>query len=138
MIPIYYRYTAIFTYEQDGIHVVFPDLPGCITFGKDENEAVRMAREVLALHLYGMEQDGDEIPQPSPLRTLAEQEDLQSNEVFVLVEAFMPVFREKQSKRFVKKTLSIPYWMNAEAERIGLNFSQTLQNAIEEKLSLIK
>jgi hicB family toxin-antitoxin system len=87
---------------------------------------------------YGMEEDGDEIPQPSPLRTLAEQEDLQSNEVFVLVEAFMPVFREKQSKRFVKKTLSIPYWMNAEAERIGLNFSQTLQNALEEKIALAK
>nr|WP_315410310.1 type II toxin-antitoxin system HicB family antitoxin [uncultured Selenomonas sp.] len=138
MIPIYYRYTAIFTYEQDGIHVVFPDLPGCITFGKDENEAVRMAKEALALHLYGMEQDGDEIPQPSPMRVLAEQEELQSNEIFMLVEVFMPEFREKQKRRFVKKTLSIPYWMNVEAERIGLNFSQTLQNAIEKKLSLIK
>jgi hypothetical protein len=138
MLPNYYRYMAIFTYEEDGIHVVFPDLLGCVTFGKDEGEAVQMAREVLALHLYGMEEDGDEIPQPSPLRTLAEQEDLQSNEVFVLVEAFMPVFREKQSKRFVKKTLSIPYWMNAEAERIGLNFSQTLQNALEEKIALAK
>ena len=138
MIPIYYRYTAIFTYEQDGIHVVFPDLPGCITFGKDENEAVRMAREVLALHLYGMEQDGDEIPQPSPMRVLAEQEELQSNEIFMLVEVFMPAFREKQKRRFVKKTLSIPYWMNAEAERIGLNFSQTLQNALEEKIALAK
>ena len=138
MLPNYYRYTAIFTYEEDGIHVVFPDLPGCVTFGKDEEEAARMAREVLALHLYGMEEDGDEIPQPSPLRTLAEQEDLQSNEVFMLVETFMPAFREKQSKRFVKKTLSIPYWMNAEAERIGLNFSQTLQNAREEKIALAK
>lgn len=138
MLPNYYRYTAIFTYEEDGIHVVFPDLPGCVTLGKDEEEAARMAREVLALHLYGMEADGDEIPQPSPLRTLAEQEDLQSNEVFVLVEAFMPAFREKQSKRFVKKTLSIPYWMNVEAERIGLNFSQTLQNALAEKIALAK
>ena len=138
MLPNYYRYTAIFTYEEDGIHVVFPDLPGCVTFGKDEEEATRMAREVLALHLYGMEEDGDEIPQPSPLRTLAEQEDLQSNEVFMLVEIFMPAFREKQSKRFVKKTLSIPYWMNAEAERIGLNFSQTLQNALEEKIALAR
>lgn len=138
MLPNYYRYTAIFTYEEDGIHVVFPDLPGCVTFGRDEEEAARMAREVLALHLYSMEEDGDDIPQPSPLRMLAEQEDLQRNEVFMLVEAFMPVFREKQSKRFVKKTLSIPYWMNAEAERIGLNFSQTLQNALEEKIALAK
>ena len=138
MFPDFYRYAAIFSYEEDGVHVVFPDLPGCITFGADEDEAVRMAREALALHIYGMEQDGDEIPQPSSLRMLAEQEDLQSNEVFMLVETFMPAFREKQSKRFVKKTLSIPYWMNAEAERIGLNFSQTLQNALEEKIALAK
>ena len=138
MFPDFYRYTAIFSYEEDGVHVVFPDLPGCITFGADEDEAVRMAREALALHIYGMEQDGDEIPQPSSLRMLAEQEDLQENEVFMLVEAFMPTFRERESKRFVKKTLSIPYWMNAEAERVGLNFSQTLQNAIAQKLSLAK
>ena len=138
MFPDFYRYAAIFSYEEDGVHVVFPDLPGCITFGADEDEAVRMAREALALHIYGMEQDGDEIPQPSSLRMLAKQEDLQENEVFMLVEAFMPTFRERESKRFVKKTLSIPYWMNAEAERVGLNFSQTLQNAIAQKLSLAK
>ena len=138
MFPDFYRYTAIFSYEKDGVHVVFPDLPGCITFGADEEEAVRMAREALSLHLYGMEQDGDEIPQPSSLRVLGEQEELQKNEMFFLVEAFMPSFREKQSKRFVEKTLSIPYWMNAEAERIGLNFSQTLQNAIAQKLSPAK
>ena len=138
MFPDFYRYAAIFSYEEDGVHVGFPDLPGCITFGADEDEAVRMAREALALHIYGMEQDGDEIPQPSSLRMLAEQEDLQENEVFMLVEAFMPTFRERESKRFVKKTLSIPYWMNAEAERVGLNFSQTLQNAIAQKLSLAK
>ena len=138
MFPDFYRYAAIFSYEEDGVHVVFPDLPGCITFGADEDEAVRMAREALALHIYGMEQDGDEIPQPSSLRMLAEQEDLQENEVFMLVEAFMPTFRERESKRFVKKTLSIPYWINAEAERVGLNFSQTLQNAIAQKLSLAK
>lgn len=138
MFPDFYRYTAIFSYEKDGVHVVFPDLPGCITFGVDEEEAVRMAREALALHIYGMEQDREAIPQPSPLQTLAEQEELQKNEMFFLVEAFMPSFREKQNKRFVKKTLSIPYWMNAEAERIGLNFSQTLQNAIVQKLSLVK
>ena len=138
MFPDIYRYPAIFSYEEDGVHIVFPDLPGCITFGKDEGDAVRAAREGLTLHLYGMEQDEEEIPRPSSMRVLAEQEELQKNEVFLLVEAFMPAFREKQSKRFVKKTLSVPYWMNAEAERIGLNFSQTLQNAILQKLELAK
>ena len=138
MFPDIYRYPAIFSYEEDGVHIVFPDLPGCITFGKDERDAVRAAREALTLHLYGMEQDEEAIPPPSSMMTLAEQEALQKNEVFLLVEAFMPTFREKQSKRFVKKTLSVPYWMNVEAERIGLNFSQTLQNAILQKLELAK
>lgn len=138
MFPDFYRYPAIFSYEKDGVHIVFPDLPGCVTFGSDEEEAVRMAREALTLHLYGMEQDEEEIPRPSSMKMLAEQEELQKNEMFILIEAFMPAFREKQSKRFVKKTLSVPYWMNVEAERIGLNFSQTLQNAILQKLELAK
>ena len=138
MFPDVYRYPAIFSYEEDGVHIVFPDLPGCTTFGKDEGEAVVEAREALTLHLYGREQDEEAIPPPSSMMTLAEQEALQKNEVFLLVEAFMPTFREKQSKRFVKKTLSVPYWMNVEAERIGLNFSQTLQNAILQKLELAK
>ena len=85
MLPNYYRYAAIFTYEEDGGHIVFPDLPGCVTFGKDEEKAARMAREGLALHLYGME------------------ENLESNEVFMLVEAFMPSFREKQRTRSSRK-----------------------------------
>ena len=134
--PDFYRYHAIFDYEQDGVHVTFPDLPGCVTFGKDEDEAIRMAREALAMHLYGMEQDNDEIPAPSGLKLLAEKEALGANEIFFLVEAFMPAFRERQSRRFVKKTLSIPYWMNAEAERQGINFSQTLQQAIKQQLNI--
>ena len=103
MLPNYYRETAIFTYEEDGVHVVVPDLPGCVTFGKDEEKAARMAREVLALHLYGMEEDDEEIPRPSSLRALAEQERLENNEVFMLVEAFMPSFREKQRTRSSRK-----------------------------------
>ena len=134
--PDFYRYHAIFSYEDDGIHVTFPDLPGCITFGKDEDEAIRMAREAVSLHMYGMEQDAEDIPEPSSLKALARDEELEDNEVFFLVEAFMPAFREKQNKRFVKKTLSIPYWLNAEAERQGINFSQTLQQAIKQHLNI--
>lgn len=134
--PDFYRYHAIFSYEDDGVHVTFPDLPGCISFGKDEDEAIRMAREAVSLHLYGMEQDGEAIPEPSSLKALARDEELEDNEVFFLVEAFMLAFREKQNKRFVKKTLSIPYWLNVEAERQGINFSQTLQQAIKQQLNI--
>lgn len=50
-----YLYPAIFDYNEDGIPVTFPDLPGCITFGTNDGEAVLMAKEAMALHLYDME-----------------------------------------------------------------------------------
>lgn len=132
----YYRYIAIFTFADNGIHITFPDLPGCVSFGKDEEEAMRMSKEGLTLHLYAMEQDNDEIPVASKLRVLAEQEELEKNETFMLIEVFMPPFRERQSKKFVKKTLSIPYWLNKEAEERKVNFSQTLQNALKRQLNI--
>lgn len=134
--PDFYRYIALLDYEEDGVHVTFPDLPGCVSFGKDEAEAVKEAREALGLHLWGMEEDGDTPPAPSSIRALTEAEKPQSNETFFLVDAFMPVIREKMAQRFVKKTLSIPAWLNTEAENYGINFSKTLQKALKQELQL--
>ena len=53
-----YVYPAVFDYADDGISVSFPDLPGALTCGDTDEEALRMARECMALHLYGMEQIG--------------------------------------------------------------------------------
>jgi len=128
----YYRYIAVFLFSDDGISITFPDLPGCISFGKDENEAIKNAKEVLTLHLYGMEEDNEEIPTPSSIRDI----NISDNEYPVLIEAYMPPFRARQNSRFVKKTLSIPYWLNIEAEHRGINFSQTLQNALKEQLHI--
>ena len=134
--PDFYRYIALLDYEEDGVHVTFPDLPGCVSFGKDEAEAIKEAREALGLHLWGMEDDGDTPPAPSSIRTLTEAVKPQSNETFFLVDAFMPVIREKMAQRFVKKTLSIPAWLNTEAENYGINFSKTLQKALKQELQL--
>lgn len=133
--PDFYRYIALLDYEKDGVHVTFPDLPGCITVGKDEAEAIKTAREVLALHLWGMEEDEEMPPVSSSIKALASKAKLQDNETFFLVDAFMPTIREKMAKRFVKKTLSIPSWLNAQAENYGINFSQTLQKALKQELA---
>lgn len=133
--PDFYRYIALLDYEKDGVHVTFPDLPGCITVGKDEAEAIKAAREVLALHLWGMEEDEEMPPVPSSIQALASKAKLQDNETFFLVDAFMPTIREKMAKRFVKKTLSIPSWLNTQAENYGINFSQTLQKALKQELA---
>jgi len=129
--PNYYRFIAIFSYYEDGISITFPDLPGCVSHGETEQEAMSAAKDVLLLHLWGMEQDNENIPIPSSLRSLT----LDRNEVPTMIEVFMPSFREKMKTKYVKKTLSIPSWLNAEAEHCGINFSAVLKEALEQKLS---
>lgn len=58
-------YLAVFEPGPDGYGVYFPDLPGCVSFGKTFEEAQREAADALGLHIYGMEQDGEQIPEPS-------------------------------------------------------------------------
>lgn len=60
-----YEYLAIFTFEDDGISVEFPDLPGCLTCGDNEDDALKMAKECLELHLFGIKSDNELIPKPS-------------------------------------------------------------------------
>ena len=128
----YYFYPAIFTYEEGKeIAVVFPDL-NCATSGIDEDDAFSSAKEILGCVLNGLEEDEEEIPTPSKISDIK----LEKNEAVALVDVFMPTFREKMKNKFIKKTLSIPYWLNAEAEKAGVNFSQVLQNALKEKLNL--
>ncbi len=131
-LPDYYRYISIFAYYDGGISITFPDLPGCVSHADTDDEAVKNAKEVLMLHMRGMETDNDEITAPSPLKSIK----CKKNEMAVLIEVFMPPFREKQNTKFIKKTLSVPYWLNAEAENKGINFSATLQNALKEQLNI--
>jgi predicted RNase H-like HicB family nuclease len=125
-----YMFPCIFIYKDDGISIIFPDLDGCVSFGENEQQAFYNAREALTLHLYGMEQDDDPIPEPSSVKDIA----LDKNEQAVLIEASMPAFRAKQAGKFVKKTLTIPEWLNIVAEQEGINFSQLLQTALKERL----
>lgn len=134
--PDFYSYIAILDYEKDGVHITFPDLPGCVSFGEDEADAVKQAREVLALHLWGMEDDEELPPAASSIKAISSKRILRENETYFLVDAFMPVIREKMANRLVKKTLSIPAWLNAQAENCGINFSQTLQKALKQELKI--
>ena len=130
-----YIFPCVFIYKKSGgIGLYFPDLDGCVSSGENEYDACSNAKEALCLHLYGMEQDNDEIPAPSSVRNIA----VDDNETVVLIEVFMPSFRAKQDNKFVKKTLTIPQWLNIEAERAGFNFSQILQTSLKEELKLVK
>ena len=129
--PDRYVYPAVLTFE-DGyeIAVTFPDLPGCATSGETDAEALLMAKEALGLHLWGMEQDGDEIPEPSSVHYI----ELEEGEVIALVEVYMPSVRMAQENRSVNRTVTLPAWLNAKALECGVNFSQVLQDALKAEL----
>jgi len=129
-----YAYVAIFSYEEDGISIEFPDLPGCCPCaGKDDTAAaIANAKEAMGLHMWGMEQDEEEIPEATPITKLI----LESHQVPFLVEVFMPPVRERINSKFVKKTLSLPAWLAAKADEEGVNCSRIFQNALMEYLHL--
>lgn len=127
-----YEYIAIFHYADDGISITFPDLPGCLPCASTTEEAVKNAKEAMGLHLWGMEQDGETIPDPTPIDEIQ----VGKNEVAVLIEVFMPTIRDKMKTRYVKKTLSLPAWLASRADEEGVNFSKVFQNALMDYLDV--
>jgi len=127
-----YSYIAVVSFDDDGISIDFPDLAGCFTCADNENEIFKMAKEILGLHLWSMEKDNELIPEPTKIKDIV----LESNETTMLVEVFMPPVRDRINNRVVKKTLTIPQWLNTEAERQGVNFSMVLQNGLKQYLHL--
>ena len=127
----YYVYPAIFTYEDDGISVQFPDLPGCLTCADTTEEAIKMAKEALGLHLYDIEEENEPIPVASSINDLS----LEKNQIPILIDINMVLHRKAIENTSVKKTLTIPQWLNKEAERHNINFSQVLQEALKEQLN---
>ena len=129
-----YSYIAIFTYDEDGIVIEFPDLPGCCPCAdKDDTDtALKNAKEALGLHIWGMEQDNETLPTPSTISQLT----LEEKQVAVLIDVFMPPIRERINSKFVKKTLSLPAWLAAKADENGVNCSKIFQNALMEYLGV--
>ena len=129
-----YSYIAIFTYEDEGISIEFPDLPGLCPCAERNNteEALQNAKEALGLHIWGMEQDGEQLPEPSKATQLA----VQPGQVLALIDIFMPPVRERINSKFVKKTLSLPAWLAARADADGVNCSRLFQKALMEYLGV--
>lgn len=91
-----------------------------------------MAKDALMLHLYGMEEDADEIPEPSSVTSLK----LERNQIPGLVDVWMPAYRDKMASRSVNKTLTLPKWLNDLADQKKVNFSHVLQTALKHYLGV--
>ncbi len=129
--PERYMFPAVFGYEPDEeISVSFPDLD-VATSGKNERDALLSARALLGITLFGLEQDGEDIPEPSPMSEISTGE----REKTVLVDVYMPSIRMANRTRSVSRTVTLPAWLNAKAAECGFNFSQVLQEALISKLN---
>ncbi len=127
-----YLFPAVLKYENDSILVSYPDLEGCITFGKTEEEALVNAKEALEGYLYVLERDEMEIPSPSKIMDIR----LVHSESIVLIDVWMPLVRDQESNKSVKKTLTIPKWLNDIAEQNHVNFSHVLQASLKKYLGI--
>ena len=122
-------FPAIFTYDGKYYNVDFIDLIGCSTFGNSIQEAYKMAQEAMGLFLDNL------INFPKPTLKISEIK-LKENQFVSFVSIDMEDYRKKFNNKSIKKTSTIPAWLNYLAEKENINFSQILQEAIKEKLNI--
>ena len=127
-----YIYPAVFEKEGDQYSISFPDLPNCFTQGEDLQDALEMAQDALCLVLYHREKDGKEIPAATDIKKIKV-----SDNVFVtLIDCDTFEYEKFYKSKAVKKTLTIPEWLNDMAVKENINFSNVLQNALMEQLNV--
>ena len=129
-----YVFPAVFTPEKDGGYsILFPDLEGCFTCGDDLIDGMQMAEDVLALVLYSYEKENREIPIPSKREDIK----LQGKEFVNYVACDTMEYRKRYNNKAVKKTLTIPAWLNEKACSMNINFSQVLKEALMKKTGVM-
>jgi antitoxin HicB len=121
-----YVFPAIFKKETEGFSIHFPDLESCYTQGDNLEDGIEMAEDVLAFTLYRLERDNGVIPAPSDVKSFS----VGSDELVTLIKCDTTVYKKRNNNKAVKKTLTIPEWLNEEATAKGVNFSQVLQEAL--------
>ncbi|MEL3905555.1 MAG: type II toxin-antitoxin system HicB family antitoxin [Treponema sp.] len=126
-----YTYPVIFENDDGKIGVSVPDISGCFTFGETITEAIEMAEDAMSMMLAHYEDNNQEIPKPSDISKIKTR-----NGFVNYVIADTDKWRRQFSEKSVKKTVTIPAWLNYKAENANLNFSQELQNALKAKLQI--
>lgn len=125
-------YPAIFhKAEEGGFWISFPDIPECLTEGDNIEQAYEMAFDALGLAITSRYQENEAIPAPTS------PENISVNDGFLVVIEFdMLAYQKRTNSKAVKKTLSIPQWLNEEAVAMNINFSKVLQEALLTKIQM--
>lgn len=128
-----YTFPCIIKFDQEDeiYYVRFPDIEEAFTDGDSLKEAIYNAQEVLGLVIYEREKMGREIPKAT--ESMIKTGD---NESLSYISVWMPLVRDRIEEKSVKKTLTIPKWLNDLAEENNVNFSQLLQVAIKKHIGL--
>ena len=135
-------YPACFFKEENGYSVIFPDLNWLSTCGDTLEESMEMAIDCLAGYLHICQIEGESIPKPSKIsdinpEAIAKELDSEFSflETFVnIVSVDVASYAKEHFEKSVKKTLTIPTWLNNAALEKGLNFSKVLQEALIKKI----
>ena len=122
-------YPVILSKDKDGYFVTIPDFD-INTEGKTLEEAIFMARDAIGINGLQLEDEGKKLPEPFSTKYQKEKDDIET-----LVDVDLTEYRRKHDNRTVKKNCTIPYYLNVEAEKAGINFSRLLQEALKQKLS---
>lgn len=122
-------YPVILSKDGRGYFVTVPDFD-INTEGESLGDAIFMARDAIGINILQLEDEGKELPRPYSIEFEKEKDD-----ILTLVDVNMEEYRRKHDNRMVKKNCTIPYYLNEQAEKAGINFSRILQDALKQKLS---
>ena len=127
-------YLAVFEPVSSGYSVYFPDIDGCISYGETFEEAQREATDALGLHIYGIEKDGERVPEASKQVKI----DSQTNIGYLVspITIYPDIIRNELDNRAVKTNLTIPAWLKEMAEEKGVNYSKLFQAALMDYLGV--
>ena len=125
-----YIFPVVLKPEEPGYLVYVPDLD-INTEGENIADAIEMARDAICLWGVSQLEEGRKIPEIKDFDAPHEK-----NEILTLVDVDFEEYKKKLDNRAMKKSVTLPYWLNQEAEKEGINFSRVLQEALKEKLGI--
>ena len=127
-----YAYPVVLSKGKDYIIVYIPDF-NINTQGKTFAEAIEMARDAIGIMGIDMEDEKEPLPIPSDISQVEKECD---NDIVSLVDVDFSAYRRKNDMRTVRRNVTLPSWLNSEAERSGINVSAVLQKALKQELHL--